>query len=68
MATVPITKRYTPEEYLALEQKAQDKSENRNGFIVAMSGARSEHNLITANFLASVWNQLTNRPCEVYIE
>jgi Uma2 family endonuclease len=66
MATAPVTKRYTPEEYLALEREAEYKNEYRNGFIIAMSGASRAHNLIAANTLASVWNQLKDGPCEVY--
>jgi Uma2 family endonuclease len=67
MATAAITKRYTPEEYLALERQAKFKSEYCNGYITAMSGASREHNLITGNIHAVVWNQLTDRPCEVYL-
>jgi Uma2 family endonuclease len=66
MATAAITKRYTPEEYLALERKAKYKSEYSNGFITAMSGASREHNLIAGNIHAVVWIQLADRPCEVY--
>jgi Uma2 family endonuclease len=67
MATAPVTKRYTPEEYLALERKATYKNEYRSGFIIAMSGASRKHNLIAGNLHALVWNQLTGRPCEVYM-
>ena len=52
MATAAITKRYTPEEYLALERKAGFKSEYYNGFITAMAGASRKHNLVTGNIPA----------------
>jgi Uma2 family endonuclease len=66
MATVPITKRYSLEEYLSLERKAQYKSEYRSGFIVAMPAASREHNVITVNFSAEIRARLRMRACEVY--
>ena len=57
---------FTPEEYLARERKALDKSEYRNGQIYAMPGASRKHNLITGNTLAELNVQLRNRVCEVY--
>lgn len=65
MSTVP-TPRYTPQEYLELERKAQTKSEFYRGEIFAMSGASKEHNAIAANVLALIWNQFRGRPCQVY--
>jgi Uma2 family endonuclease len=67
MATVPITKRYTPEEYLALEREARYKSEYLNGFITAMSGASRYHNRIAGNFYRKISDQLEDRPCEAFI-
>jgi Uma2 family endonuclease len=58
--------RFTPEQYLALERKAEFKSEFDNGFIEAMSGASREHNLITVNVTRSIATQFENRRCEVY--
>jgi len=46
-------KRYTPEEYLALERQAQCKSEYYAGEICAMAGASRWHNLIVANVIVS---------------
>lgn len=66
MATAATLKRYTPEEYLALERKAEYKSEYWGGYITAMSGASRKHNLIAANTLAEVHTRLKGRPCEVY--
>jgi Uma2 family endonuclease len=42
-------KHYTPEEYLALEEKAEYKHEYRNGEIVAMTGGTINHNEIVTN-------------------
>ncbi len=67
MATVPITKRHTPEEYLSLERQAQYKSEYRNGFIVAMSCASRDHNRIAGNFYRKISDLLEDGPCEAFI-
>lgn len=57
----------TPEDYLALERKAEYKSEYFDGEIHAMTGASRKHNLINTNVLASLWSQLRGRGrCEVY--
>ncbi|MFI5460118.1 MAG: Uma2 family endonuclease [Isosphaerales bacterium] len=58
--------RYTPQQYLALERKAEFRSEYCNGFITAMAGASREHNLIALNLGGEIRSQLKNRPCEVY--
>ena len=58
--------RYTPEEYLALERKADYRSEYFAGEIFAMSGASERHNLIVASVVATLHAQFRNRPCKVY--
>src|SRR5712692_1128827 len=59
--------RYTPEEYLALERKAEYKSEYLAGEIFVMSCASRRHNLISGNVFASLHAQFRNRPYEVYM-
>ena len=56
----------TPEEYLALERKADGKSEYFAGELFAMAGASQRHNLIVANMIRTLGNQLLERPCNVY--
>lgn len=56
----------TPEEYLALERKAETRSEYMDGDMVAMSGASREHNIIVTNIVAGLHAQLKGRPCEAY--
>jgi Uma2 family endonuclease len=56
----------TPEEYLAIERRAETKSEYFNGEMFAMVGASRKHNLISTNIVISVGQQLKNRPCEIY--
>ena len=47
----PTQKRYyTPEEYLALEESAIDKSEYHDGEIIPMTGGTTNHNKIALNF------------------
>ncbi len=58
--------RFTPEQYLALERKAETKSEFCDGFIEAMAGASRAHGLISLNLASHLLLQLQDRPCEVY--
>ncbi|MFM6349031.1 MAG: Uma2 family endonuclease, partial [Dolichospermum sp.] len=44
------TKRYTVDEYLELEEKAEFKSEFVNGDIISIAGATANHNKISLNF------------------
>jgi Uma2 family endonuclease len=64
--SLPTNSLYTPEQYLALERKADCKSEYINGQIVAMAGASLEHNTITANFVRALGNHFMGRPCRVF--
>jgi Uma2 family endonuclease len=56
----------TPEKYLALERKADHKSEYYAGEIFAMAGASERHNLIVANVIAELRAGLKRRDCKVY--
>lgn len=49
---------YTAEEYLALEEVAEEKSEFDNGKIIPMAGGTYTHNLISANCIGEVRNAL----------
>lgn len=60
-------KLFTPAEYLAMERRAEYKSEYINGQIFAMAGASRAHNLITWNIARELGSQLKNRPCEAYV-
>ena len=56
----------TPEEYLAIERKAEVRSEYFGGEMFMMTGASRAHNLIVGNLVATIHAQLKDRPCEVY--
>ncbi len=52
LATDPQLKIYTPAEYLALEETATERHEYRDGKIVQMTGATTDHNQICLNFVS----------------
>ena len=56
----------SPEDYLTIERKSEVKHEYFAGEMFAMVGASKRHNLITANIIRVLGNQLLNRPCNVY--
>jgi Uma2 family endonuclease len=58
--------RLTVQEYLALERRAESRSEYLDGETFAMVGASRKHNLIAVNILASLHGQLRGKSCEVY--
>jgi Uma2 family endonuclease len=66
MAAAAQPRRYTPEEYLALEREAEYKSEYVNGCIYAMAGASRAHILITGNIGGELRARLRGSPCETY--
>ena len=66
MAALPNKTYYDPDEYLALERAADEKSEYWGGHIYAMAGASREHNIIVSNVNTLLNNQLRDHPCEVY--
>ena len=56
--------RFTPEEYLELERKAETKSEYLNGEIFPMPGVSRAHSLIVKNLTIELGTQFMDRPCE----
>ncbi|HEY0078039.1 MAG TPA: Uma2 family endonuclease [Pyrinomonadaceae bacterium] len=65
MSTQPVYY-LTPEEYLALERRAEFKSEYVDGAAYAMAGGSERHNLIAANIIIEIGGQLRGRPCRIY--
>ena len=59
-------KRYTPEEYLAIDRQAPFKSEYHAGEIFAMAGASEEHNIITVNLTVALGSQLRGGSCRPF--
>jgi Uma2 family endonuclease len=58
-----LTKKYTPEEYLTLEEKAEYKSEYDDGEIIVMAGGSLNNARIIGNIDRSLGNKL-NKDCE----
>lgn len=61
MSALTQTKKYTPEEYLALEEKAEYRSEYVNGYIFKMAGGTEAHNDITLNVATHLRAKLRGR-------
>jgi Uma2 family endonuclease len=61
-------RRYTLEEYAALEEHSEDRYEYWDGQIVPledMAGGSYEHSLVTANFAGELREKLKGGPCRV---
>lgn len=58
-------KYYTAEEYLALEEKAEYRSEYHQGDIFAMAGGTDNHNIIVGNMTGVMGSALRPKDCVV---
>ena len=65
MATVAVQTYFTPEEYIALERKAEFRNEYFSGQIVPMSSGSYNHSLIVTNILGELHHQFKGQGCEV---
>ncbi|MFM7476988.1 MAG: Uma2 family endonuclease, partial [Microcystis aeruginosa] len=68
MLSTTETKYYTPEEYLALEETSEDKHEYRQGEIIPMVGATTNHNQICLNFCRNFPLNINNQDYYTYME
>jgi Uma2 family endonuclease len=66
MTPIIQNKKYTEQEYLELERKAEYKSEFFGGEIFAMAGTTNPHNIITGNFYAFLHTRLKGKECRPY--
>ena len=60
------TKRYTPQEYYALERTAEYRSDFFAGEIFAMAGGSTAHSLIKVNLTGELRSMLKGKRCGVY--
>ena len=60
-------KYYSPEEYLALEEMADYRSEYYRGEIFAMAGGSANHNRIAGNLVIALQAALEGKPCETFV-
>ncbi len=58
-------RRFTPEEYLAVEERSETKSEYCDGEIYVMSGGTLRHNLLMSNFIGELRSALRGSECKV---
>ena len=65
MALPAPIKRYTPQEYLRLEETALDKHEYHAGEILAMSGGTYRQSRAAANVTGELYARLKGSPCYV---
>jgi Uma2 family endonuclease len=64
----PTAQRYfTPEEYLALEETAEDKSEYCDGVIIPMTGGSTNHNRISLNMSIALCLALKGLDFDVFM-
>jgi Uma2 family endonuclease len=57
---------YTPEEYLALEETAEYKSEYHDGEIIPITGGTTNHNRITLNVCRKFPYTIKGQPYEIF--
>ena len=62
----PAIKYVTVEEYLLLEEAAQEKYEYVEGDVVAMAGATEEHNWIVANLMREIGSFLKGKGFDIF--
>ena len=62
--TIEPDRRYTVEEYLAIDDAAEGRYEYRDGEIIAMAGAGYQHIRISGNLIRHLGNRLAGSPCE----
>ena len=66
-AAVDYGKRnFTIEEYLEMENVSTEKHEYYQGEIFAMSGGKSQHNIISKNLMIALGTKLKGKPCQPY--
>ena len=56
----------TPEEYFAIEERAEVKSEYYQGELFAMAGGSPNHSRLQRNLTGLLYGQLRGRPCEAF--
>ncbi|MDP2751873.1 MAG: Uma2 family endonuclease [Rhodocyclaceae bacterium] len=54
-------------DYLAEEEKSQERHEYLGGEVYAMSGASARHNVISGNLFAALRTHLAGGPCRTFI-
>jgi len=58
--------KFTPAEYLAMEEVADYKSEYYAGEVFAMTGGSADHSAVAVNLTAELQRFLASKPCQVF--
>jgi len=66
MTPNPIPQKMSPDEFLLFERAADERHEYRDGDVVAMSGAKRNHNKVSTNLSGLLWQHLKGMDCENY--
>ncbi len=66
MAIATPIHRWTEEEYLQIERRAEFRSEFFDGEMFAMAGGTLRHSLIAANLVREIGNRLKGKPCTAF--
>ena len=61
-------RKYTADEYFALEAESQARHEFFEGEVFAMSGGTTRHNLLIGNCYAALRASLRGKPCRAFFE
>ena len=59
-------KKVTLDEYFAIEERAERKSEYHNGDMFLMAGASREHNILPRNLAGQLFAKLQGTSCQVF--
>ena len=67
MTALPNHENMSVEDYLQLDRETLDaRYEYLDGEIIMLAGAKEDHNLISGNMFATLWNFLLDTECRVY--
>ena len=58
---------YTPAEYLALEEQADERNEYRSGEVIPMAGGTANHNRIAGEFYKRFPTEIASQEYEIFI-
>jgi len=67
MQTAARTAFVTVADYLAAEERSQERHEYLGGLVYAMAGETRDHNRIAQNLLFQIRQKIKNGPCQAYV-
>jgi Uma2 family endonuclease len=67
LSTVELPQQYSPEEYLGMEVRSEDRHEYSDGEIVLITGATPNHNRIARNLCTLITIGLKGQSLEVFV-